>query len=70
MSRKTTEVFVCDRCGFSCEPRARRTAEDDDGFPSAWARATFRDSQVNWERDLCRDCANEVGRAIRVKVPQ
>jgi hypothetical protein len=63
--KTTTTVFTCDRCGAIEKPRTDLQAEDDDGFPRSWARVTFVDSQVNWNRDLCSDCANDVGRTIR-----
>jgi hypothetical protein len=65
MSLKLTHVFECDRCGRSETPRTNLRAEDDDGFPDSWARVTFRDRQVIWEKDLCGICANEVGQKIR-----
>ena len=65
MSREKHEVFKCDRCGDIKKPRERRHSEDDDGFPSGWAKVTFFDSSVNWKRDVCTDCANVIGQVIR-----
>ena len=67
MSRRQTDVFVCDRCGAVEPPRVHLRAEDDDGFPGSWAHVEFRDLHVNWKHDLCSDCANDVGKAIRRK---
>lgn len=67
MSRKQHDVFICDRCGGVEKPREDRQSEDDDGFPARWAHVTFRDSQVNWKKDLCGDCGDEVGKVIRIR---
>jgi hypothetical protein len=65
MSKDTLEMFVCDRCDAHEKPRKHRNTEDDDGLPFNWAKVTFRDGRVNWMKDLCNECADDVGAAIR-----